>query len=124
MPRAPARPQKTLNEDSPTDEDIYKIFDFAERKSAEINKVPFTLESEEVIGFGGSTYPLKDDFANAGFTFKNVVDNIVVQMWVAPADTNTADLEKKMIDYGFMINEYDGADSGDGGDDDSEQFYD
>ena len=108
-----ARRQKTLNEEGPTDEDIFEIFDFPERKSVDIDKVPFTLESEEVIGFGGATYPFKDDFHAAGFKFQGTVDGAPIQMWVAPADTDTADLEAKMVEYGFNINEYDGADDAD-----------
>ena len=77
--------------------------------------MPFTLESEEVIGFGGATYPFKRDFHAAGFNFKGTVDGTPINMWVAPADTDTADLEEKMVEYGFNINEYDGA--GDDADD-------
>ena len=42
-----ARRQKTLNEEGPTDEEIFEIFNFPERKSVDIEKVPFTLESED-----------------------------------------------------------------------------
>ena len=104
-----ARRQKTLNEEGPTDEEIFEIFNFPERKSVDIEKVPFTLESQEVIGFGGATYPFKNDFKDAGFDFKGTVDGTPINMWVAPADTDTADLEEKMVEYGFNINEYDGA---------------
>ena len=74
MPHAPARRQKTLNEEGPTDDDIYEIFDFPERKSVDIDKVPFTFDSKEVIGFGGATYPFKTDLKNCGFEFKGTVD--------------------------------------------------
>ena len=113
---APARRQKTLNEDGPTDEDIFNIFDFPERKSLDIDKVPFVLDGAQVIGFGGATYPFKDDIkAIEGFDFKGTVDGNTINMWVAPADTDTTELEDKMVKYGFNITEYDGA-----GDDDDD----
>ena len=107
--RARARRQKTLNENGPTDEEIIEVFDFAERKSVDIDKVPFTLNSIDVIGFGGATYPFKIDFTNHGFEFKGTVDDTTYNMWVAPADTDTTDLEAKIIEYGFNIVDYDDA---------------
>ena len=97
----------------PTDEDIFKIFDFAERKPIHIDKVPFTLESNAVIGFGGATYPFKNDFKAAGFHFRGTVDNAPIQMWVAEADADTTDLEEKMAEYGFNLVEYDDVDDAD-----------
>ena len=79
------------------------------RKSVDIDKVPFTFDSNEVIGFGGATYPFKIDFTNYGFEFKGTVDDTTYNMWVAPADTDTTDLEAKIIEYGFNIVDYDDA---------------
>ena len=107
------RAQKTLVEEAPTDEDIFKIFDFAERKPINIDNVPFTHESNAVIGFGGPTYPFKNDFKAAGFEFRGIVDAAPIQMWVAEADADTADLEEKMAEYGFNLIEYDDVDDAD-----------
>ena len=103
--RSRARRQKTLNENGPTDEEIFEVFNFAERKSGDIDKVLHI----DVVGFGGATYPFKYDFTNHGFEFKGTVDGTTYNMWVAPADTDTTDLEAKIIEYGFNIIDYDDA---------------
>ena len=117
----PARRQKTLNETAPTDEDIDEIFDFPEVKPWEIEKVTFTLDGEEVIGFGGATYAFRPDFNEfEGCKFYKVYGGQAINMWVAPPDTDTAELEEKMAEYGFHLVEYDGADADVGGGEGSE----
>ena len=118
----PARRQKTLDEKGPTDEDIYEVFDFPERKSVDIEKVPFSLNGADVLGYGGATFPFRPDFLELeGCSFKGVVDGTAINMWVMPVDTDVTALEEKMAEYGFNVIEYDEADEevGGGGD---EQF--
>ena len=45
----------------------------------------------------------------------------VVNMWVAPSDTDMTDLEAKMAEYGFNVITYDGIDDEEEGDEDDEE---
>ena len=106
----PARRQKTLNEEGPTDEAIHEVFNFEECKPWDIEKVPFVLNGVDVLGFGGNTFPFRPDFLEIeGCDFKHVIDGKVIKMWVMPADADVTALEEKIAEYGFNLIEYDEA---------------
>ena len=108
-----------INKTAPTDEEIAEVFNFPEAKELGIHKMPVTIAGQEMIGFGGTTVAFKDEFKERGFSFhRNVINDALVQLWVAPIDTDTTDLEGMFEEYGFPLEEFDGVDECDDDDDD------
>ena len=102
-----------INKTGPTDDEIAEVFNFPEAKELGITKMPVTIDGEEMIAFGGTTIAFKDVFKEHGFKFVKVIDDKVVQLWVAPIDTDTTELEGMFDEYGFPLEEFDGMDNED-----------
>ena len=102
-----------INKTAPTDEEIAEVFNFPEAKELGIQKMPLTIDGQEMIGFGGTTVAFKDEFKELGFSFHNVIDGALAQLWVAPIDTDTTELEDMFEEYGFPLEEFDGVDKDD-----------
>ena len=87
---------------APTDEQIHSIFDFPEANTAEIKIVASTdVTGTETKAILGDTYAWKDILNKTGFTWHKPT-----QMWHGPTGTDTTELEAKMQDYGFHVEEY------------------
>ena len=108
-----------LNKTAPTDDEIAEVFNFPEAKELGIHKTPLTIDGKEMIGFGGTTIAFKDEFKERGFTFQATIDDALVQLWIAPIDTDTTDLEDMFEEYGFPLEVFDGVDEDDDDEDDA-----
>ena len=88
-----------LDTNGPTDEDIDEVFDFEERKLAEISIIlEFELDGEMTKAIGGMTFPWKETLQEAGFIF-----SFQTKMYHAPVDTDTDDIEAMFDEYGFDV---------------------
>ena len=75
-----------------------------------ICKVPITVNDEEKIGYGGTTYAMKNVLEKHGFKYNHMVNDEPMMLWLAPADTDTTELEDTFEEYGFPLEEFDGVD--------------
>ena len=79
---------------APTDEDIAEVFNFEEAKSVDIQVIAeFDKDGENMVAIGGTTYPFKDILVFHGFQFDRTT-----MFWLAPAGTDTEDIETMMLD--------------------------
>ena len=91
--------------EAPTDEDIADVFNFEEAKEVDIQLIAeVDKDGEMMTAFGGSTYAWKDILTSHGFQFDRTTS-----LWLAPAGTDTDELEAKMADYGFPVEKFDNA---------------
>ena len=90
---------------APTEEDIAEVFNFDEAKSVDIQLIAeFDQYGENMVAIGGTTYPFKDILVFHGFQFDRTM-----HFWLAPAGTDTEDIETMMADYGFPVEKFDNA---------------
>ena len=64
----------------------------------------FDQYGENMVAIGGTTYPFKDILVFHGFQFDRTT-----MFWLAPAGTDTEDIETMMADYGFPVEKFDNA---------------
>jgi len=97
------------------------IFDDA--NAAEITMFP--AEDELNLAIGGTTYPFKDILTNHGFTFKNIVNDQPLRLWLrvepeGQPDMDADDFEALFEQYGFEVNRYDGVEGDEDEDEDED----
>ena len=51
--------------------------------------------------YGGTTIAFKEEFKKLDFKFHHIIDGNVVQLWLAPIDTDTTELDEMIEEYGF-----------------------
>ena len=101
-----------LTKNGPTDDDIAGILDFDEYKAKDFDiKIikEVELDGKMTQGVGGYTFLWKDDLEALQFQF-----SYKTRLWHGPTvtDTDLADLEAKMVKYGFNVDHFDGVDAG------------
>jgi hypothetical protein len=100
-----ARSLEGAEEDLPEDIEA-EIFDGA--KTAAVDVVPMTIEDEDVLAVGGTTFPFKETLKELGFTYFN---DDGMSWWIkAKEDVDVDEVTALFEEYGFAVEVYDGVD--------------
>ena len=95
--------ESDLTESAPTDDEIFEVFDFDERKSVDIRIIAeFNHDGENTVAIGGATYPFKNILMKEGFEFDGVTT-----YWHAPEGTETEEIQAMMEEFGFNVELFD-----------------
>ena len=88
---------------------------FEEASSTHLTVFPITVhegptsQNQEMLAVSGSTFPFKNDLKERGFAFSNTVNDMVLNVWLAPKGTvDLPELTAKFEEYGFTVEEFTG----------------